>query len=78
MPELSLFDCAVVAWILIAGLTYVALRYRRAAYGRYSDQAKGPMVSARLGWIAMESVSALAFAAFFFAGDRMQQLPALL
>ncbi len=78
VPDLSLFDCILVGWILVAVLSYVALRRRSAAYGRYAGQSKGPQLSARLGWVVMESVSALTFAGFFLTSDRMGQLPALL
>ncbi len=78
MPQLSLFNCIVICWILLAALIYVALRFRHAAYGRYAAEGGGPQISARLGWVVMESTSILVFAGFFLTSDRMQQLPALL
>ena len=78
MPELSVFDCLLLGWILVAALTFVALRHVRAAYGRYAAESKAPRIPAWVGWVIMESVSLGAVAAFFFTGERTRQLPALL
>ena len=78
MPDLTLFESLLVCWILVAAVTYTALRYVRAAYGRYAAESAAPKMSARTGWILMESVSIAVFAAFFLSSDRTRQLPAIL
>jgi steroid 5-alpha reductase family enzyme len=78
VPDLSLFECLVICWMLVAAPTFGALRHVRAAYGRYAAESTSPKMSARAGWVLMESVSLVVFAAYFFWSDRVQQLPALL
>ena len=52
----------------LAGVTFVALRFITAPYGRFRRPGWGPTVPARLGWIVMESPSALLFAIVFALG----------
>src|SRR4030095_11089303 len=71
-PDLHRLLC----WGLIgtAAITAVALFVVAAPYGRHSRSGWGPMMSARSGWIAMESPSALVFAAWYFAGAHQFEL----
>lgn len=74
------FTAAVYGWIGIAAATFVALLvFRvRAPYGRYASRRWGPTLPHRIGWVAMELVSPIAFLGFFFAGDAAKTVPALL
>lgn len=73
----SWLDLLAYAWIGVALIIFVALQFFRAAYGRYVELSRGPKVSATLGWIVMESVSALLFAELFFSSGRLTHLPSL-
>jgi len=68
----------VIGWIGVAGLIFIALRFFRAAYGRYVEQSRAPLVSARLGWVLMESVSLLGFSCYFFFSDRLSHAPSVI
>ena len=59
------FTTLVYGWMLVAVLTFIALLKVRAPYGRYTSEGWGPSVPHRLGWIAMELISPIAFLLFF-------------
>ena len=63
--------------IALAVVTFVALRFITAPYGRYERKGWGVTVPARAGWLVMESVSAVWFAAVFWSGPRRADLVAL-
>jgi 3-oxo-5-alpha-steroid 4-dehydrogenase 1 len=64
----GLFDTFVVAWLLLAVIVFVALFFVTAPYGRHARRGFGPLLPASFGWLAMEAVSAAAFAACFAVG----------
>jgi len=70
MNEHVFFDYLVIAWLIIAGLTFLLLFFVRAPYGRYTRKGWGPMIDRRLGWIIMETPSLAGFLLFFALGDR--------
>jgi len=78
MIDVDLFRALTVCWLLVAIAAFVALRFRTAAYGRYVGASQAPRIPARVGWMAMESVSLLLFAGFFLASDRVRQPAPLL
>ncbi len=59
-----------LSWFVIAtgAVVFVSLFFIVAPYGRHSRPGWGLMVSNRVGWMVMESPSALGFAAVFFSG----------
>src|SRR4051794_23609675 len=63
--------------IALAVVTFVALRFITAPYGRYERAGWGVTLPARVGWVVMESVSAVLFAAVFLTGPRRADLAAL-
>jgi 3-oxo-5-alpha-steroid 4-dehydrogenase 1 len=63
MPSLTAHGVAVALEFALALVTFVALRLLPAPYGRYARAGWGPTLSARTGWLLMESP-----AVFFFAG----------
>lgn len=63
--------------IALAVVTFVALRFMTAPYGRYVRAGWGVTVPARAGWLVMESVSSLLFAVVFWSGPRRTDLVAL-
>jgi 3-oxo-5-alpha-steroid 4-dehydrogenase 1 len=50
-------------------VTYVATTFITAPYGRHVRSGWGPTVNTRLGWILMESPSAIWFAIVYFWGE---------
>ena len=67
----------VLVEIAFAVVTFVALRFTTAPYGRYLREGWGVTVPARAGWLVMESVSPLLFAIVFLSGPRRADLVAL-
>lgn len=69
MSEPEFFRVLLVGWLGLAVVTFVALFFVRAPYGRYTRGGWGPAIDRRLGWILMESPSAVLFALFYLLGD---------
>lgn len=49
------FNLFVQIWIALAVITFVYLFFKPAPYGRYLQKGWGPMISAKLAWIFMET-----------------------
>ena len=64
IPSPQSFDLFVLAWLGVAVLTFVALFFIKAPYGRHSRDGWGPTISSRAGWIIMETPSPLIIAYF--------------
>ena len=60
--------------IALAVVTFVALRFITAPYGRHLRGGWGVTVPARAGWLVMESVSPVLFAVVFWLGPRRTDL----
>lgn len=58
----------------LAGVTFVALFFIVAPYGRHERRGWGPTLSPRLAWVLMETPAVLLFAAVFFAGRHRAEL----
>jgi steroid 5-alpha-reductase/3-oxo-5-alpha-steroid 4-dehydrogenase 1 len=79
VTEPELYDWALVSMFVFAIITALALIFVTAPYGRHTRRGWGPEIPSRLGWIVMESPSALLFAWIFFQGDhRAQTVPLIL
>ena len=81
--EVTLSEGAVVvgSWgvILSGAAVFVALLFVSAPYGRHARRGWGPSLSARLGWVLMESPSALLFAGVYLRGpDHAGEAPLVL
>ncbi len=68
---------AVAAMFVLAVLTFVALGFVTAPYGRHARAGWGPSMTSRLGWVMMESPSVFVFAGIFFLGPRRADLVSL-
>jgi 3-oxo-5-alpha-steroid 4-dehydrogenase 1 len=68
MTGARLFDVLVLAWLLLAIVVFALLFFVTAPYGRHVRRGWGPALSARLGWLVMEALSPLIFAACFVIG----------
>jgi len=77
MSERIIFNYLLLAWFILAIVTFVILSYRAAPYGRHFRAGWGPAVNNKLGWVVMEAVSPLVFAACFVLGSRTESITAL-
>lgn len=79
MTELQLHGYLVLGVCVAAALTFVALLFVTAPYGRHLRPGWGPTVPARLGWIVMESPAVLLFAGVYAIGtNALQATPLVL
>ncbi len=76
VDESSIHFGATMAMLVFAVLTYVSLTFVSAPYGRFVRDGWGPSMSARMGWIVMESPAAIVWALIFFQGQhRFETVP---
>ncbi len=61
MTELELHSYLVVAIFVAAAVTFAALFFVTAPYGRHSRTGWGPTITPRFAWIVMESPTVLLF-----------------
>ncbi len=69
MSEREVFNWLIVGWLALAAAVFVTLFFVAAPYGRHIRKGWGLTLNNKLGWILMESTSAILFAVFFFLGD---------
>jgi 3-oxo-5-alpha-steroid 4-dehydrogenase 1 len=68
-PSNQLFNILLLSWIGLAIATFILLLFVSAPYGRHLRKGWGPSLSNRLGWIIMETPSALLILAYFLTGS---------
>jgi 3-oxo-5-alpha-steroid 4-dehydrogenase 1 len=73
MDEWGLYMTMIWVLLALSLLSFVVLMFVPAPYGRHVRAGWGPLVSARVGWIAMETPAVLVFAWAFFAGERWRR-----
>ncbi len=76
MSEAQIFQWIVIAWFLLGLAGFIALFFVDAPYGRLSRGGFGPLLPKRLGWMLMESPSAIVFAVVFLYGPWTHTLTA--
>lgn len=64
----SWYTILLVAIFAAAGVTFCALMFVRAPYGRYARKGWGPEVHARTAWIIMEMPAVLVILIFYISG----------
>jgi hypothetical protein len=69
------FSAIVAAWIALALVLLPVQLILSAPYGRHVRGGWGPRIPNRLGWMAMEIVSPIVFAALFLGGPSHKSLP---
>jgi protein-S-isoprenylcysteine O-methyltransferase Ste14 len=77
MTEITLYHAMLYITFPLAAITFVALLYINAPYGRHERRGWGPTLPNRLGWLIMESPSVFIFAALFWIGQAPKTLPML-
>ena len=84
LPTRELFEShPVYAWtatsvVVLGALSFVALVFVTAPYGRHARSGWGPSIPARWGWLVMEAPSPLGFAYFFWREGGLGAGPAAL
>ncbi len=70
MDEAVFYHWLVIAWVALAIVTFVVLLFVTAPYGRFTRGGWGPRISARWGWVLMESPSLITFVVLYAVGDQ--------
>lgn len=70
----ALFNGIVWGWIALALITFIALQFIVAPFGRHTSKKYGPMMDNRLAWILMELPSPVLLSYCFFTGTNEPQL----
>jgi 3-oxo-5-alpha-steroid 4-dehydrogenase 1 len=70
MSETVFYHWLAVGWMALAAVTFAALFFVTAPYGRFTRGGWGPRIGARLGWILMEAPSLITFVVLFALGKQ--------
>jgi 3-oxo-5-alpha-steroid 4-dehydrogenase 1 len=70
MSELTFYNWLVMAWMALAVVTFVALFFVTAPYGRFARSGWGPRISPCWGWILMEIPVLITFLVLYGLSDR--------
>ncbi len=70
MNELTFYHWLVIAWMGLAAVTFVALFFVNAPYGRFTRKGWGPRIGSRWGWILMETPVLITFLVLYGLSDR--------
>ena len=63
---MNAFYIFLIVWVVIAIITFIYLFFQSAPYGRHVKEGWGFSISARLGWIVMESPCVFLMIAYAF------------
>ena len=67
------FEILVYGWLAVATVTFLALQFLSAPYGRHARKGWGPTIHRTAGWVLMESPAVFAMLAFLLVSDRYNQ-----
>ena len=70
MNASPLVNALTWAWFALALITFIALQFVIAPYGRHVRRGWGPTMPNRLGWMVMEMPMPVVFGACFVLGQR--------
>lgn len=70
MDEATFYHWLVIAWMVLAAATFVALFFVTAPYGRFTRAGWGPRINARWGWVLMETPVLITFLVIYGTSDR--------
>lgn len=68
-------DTIAIFWIVLGLVLFPVQLFVTAPYGRHGQDAPGPKIPNRLGWVLMEAVSLVVFAGFFLLGPNEKTAP---
>ena len=68
MTEAKIHGYLVLAMLVLAGVSFVALLRVAAPYGRFLRPGWGPTIPARAGWVLMESPAVILFIVVYALG----------
>jgi 3-oxo-5-alpha-steroid 4-dehydrogenase 1 len=72
---LSIFNGFIIFWILLGAITFIYLFFVSAPYGRHIRKGWGRNISARAGWVIMESPCVLIMLIYaFIVKDNLESL----
>ena len=72
---MSPFYIFLVVWVVIAIITFIYLFFQSAPYGRHVKEGWGFSISARLGWVVMESPCVFLMSAYaYIVRDRLEAI----
>jgi 3-oxo-5-alpha-steroid 4-dehydrogenase 1 len=75
VSEREVFDVLMRGFVLLAAVTFVALLFVAAPYGRHLRRGYGPLVSGTAGWLAMEATAAVMPLVLFALAPPTQVVP---
>jgi len=70
MSEPAFYRALLVGFATLAAVIFAALLFISAPYGRHGREGFGPSIDATLGWVVMESPSALGMPLLFALGGQ--------
>ena len=68
MNEQTIFNNLILGWLILAAVTFIALVFFTAPYGRHTRNNWGPTIDNKQGWMIMELTAPLVFAVCFLSG----------
>ena len=68
----SNFELFTFCWICLAIAVFITLFFLKAPYGRHNRPGWGAKISARSGWIIMESIPAILLSVFLYLGSNRE------
>ncbi|KAA3636374.1 MAG: 3-oxo-5-alpha-steroid 4-dehydrogenase, partial [Bacteroidetes bacterium] len=75
MIDLESLNYYLIIWIIIGVVLFPLQLKITAPYGRHTTKKWGPVMSNRLGWVLMESISIILFGGLFLSGDNVKTGP---
>ena len=63
---MSFFNIFLIFWVMVAVITFIYLFFDNAPYGRHIKSGWGNNISARVGWVVMESPCVILMLIFAF------------
>ena len=70
MTERTIFDALLYGWFGLSAVTFVALQFITAPYGRHVRRGWGPDISGTLSWMLMELPAVLVFPLCLWLSER--------
>jgi len=68
------YEFATYCWIGLGIVAFISLLFLRAPYGRHGRPGWGAKISARVGWIIMESIPVILFSVLLYFGSNREPI----